>query len=70
MKLTIEIVSVVDRDELVAEIWQKDEMVAEVRQVEDGGFLLEIYSPPNRGSWSFDLDMWMTALSEAKKRLG
>jgi hypothetical protein len=70
MKLTLEITSVPDRDELVAEIWHKDEMVGEIQRAHDGRLLLEIYPASNEGGWSFDLEVWMETLSTAKKRLG
>lgn len=70
MKLTIEVTSVPDRDNLVAEIWQEDEMVAEIERVPDGRFVVELYPSPNQEPWSFDLGDWMAALSEAQRRLG
>lgn len=70
MSFTVEIASVPDRDDLVAEIWQQDEMVAEIQRAPDGRFLLELYPCRNQKPWSFDLQDWMTALSEAQTRLG
>ena len=70
MNLKVEITSVSDRDDLVAEIWQEDEMVAEIQRVPGGRFVLEPYPSPNQKPWSFDLESWMTALSEAQRRLG
>ncbi len=69
MSLKVEIVSVPDRDDLVAEIWQTDEMVAELQRDPDGRFVLELYPSPNQLPWSLDFDCWMAALCEAKKRL-
>lgn len=70
MSLIIEITSVPDRDDLVAEIWQKDEMVAEIQRAPDGRFTLEVYPSPYQKPWLFDLQDWMIALSEAQARLG
>lgn len=70
MNLTIELASVPDRDDLIAEIWHEDEMVAEIQRVPDGRFVLELYPSPNQKPWSFDLEDWMTALAEAQRCLG
>lgn len=70
MSLKVEIASVPDRDDLVAEIWQEDEMVAEIQRTPDGRFVLELYPSPNQRPWSFDFEYWMAALSEAQRRLG
>ncbi|MBE7373547.1 MULTISPECIES: hypothetical protein [Pseudomonadaceae] len=69
MSLKVEMASVSDRDDLVAEIWQEDEMVAEIQRAPDGRFVLELYPSPNQQPWSLDLECWMAALSEAKRRL-
>ncbi|MCI0917270.1 hypothetical protein JNA64_08845 [Pseudomonas stutzeri] len=69
MSLRVEIASVPDRDDLIAEIWQEDEMVAEIQRSPDGRFVLELYSSPGQRPWSLDFECWMTALFEAKRRL-
>ncbi len=69
MSLTIEIASVPDRDDVVAEIWQDNNMVAEMRRAIDGRFTLEIYANQGHNSWVFDLQEWLAALAEARKRL-
>ena len=69
MSLTVQVASVPDRDELVAEIWQGDEMVAEVQRTPDKRLLLEIYNNPAGQLWSLDLTEWLTALARAQKEL-
>jgi hypothetical protein len=69
MSLVVEIASVPDRDEVVAEIWHNNEMVAEVQRTTSGGFRLEIYPTESGEPWSFDLEDWLSALSEAQRRL-
>ncbi len=56
MIFTIEIASVPDRDDLVAEIWDGSEMVAEVhRSSTSSKFEVEIYNNLHSNSWSFDI---------------
>lgn len=69
MSFEIEITSVPDRDEIVAEIWRNDEMVAEVRRTTKGSLALEIYSSKSSEPWLFDFHEWISALTEAKHRL-
>lgn len=69
MMFTIEIASVSDRDELVAEIWQSDQMIAEIRRAIDGEPLIEIYSPLRGGSWTFVASEWLEAQNRALARL-
>lgn len=69
MSFLIEIASVPDRDELVAEIWHGDEMVAEMQSDDKEGFVLEIYPRESGAPWLFDLRGWIAALEEAQRRL-
>lgn len=68
MKSTVEIASVPDRDEVIAEVWCDDAMVAEMRHGESG-LQLEIYQTESGAPWSFDLQSWQSALAEAQRRL-
>jgi hypothetical protein len=70
MSFTIEIVSVPDRDGLVAEVWFGDAMVAELQRSVRGELRLEIYPSESQQPWSFDLHAWMAALQDAERRLG
>ncbi|MBQ0738835.1 hypothetical protein [Aquimarina celericrescens] len=67
-KFKIEITSVPDREELVAEIWEGDTMVAELNQEDKDNLKLEIYSnKENRISLDY-LD-FVEALKVAKEKL-
>lgn len=65
MTFKIEIASVSDRDDLVAEIWQSDQMIAEIRRTADGRPLIEIYPPLEGGSWTFLALDWIEAQQRA-----
>ncbi|MGH2543806.1 MAG: hypothetical protein ACRDIB_13465 [Ardenticatenaceae bacterium] len=64
----ISIVSLPDKDELVAELYQDDDLWAEISQ-EKGHFEIEIYPCPNGGPWGFALDEVIYLLSHAKREL-
>lgn len=68
-RLTVQIASVPDREELVAEIWSGDDMIAELRRANDEQFLLEIYCKEHSNPWVLDLDSWLGALELAKGKL-
>lgn len=68
MSLVVELASVTDRDDIVADIWSGDELVAEMRVVE-ARFQLYIYPSRSRAPWSIDLQDWLAALDDARKRL-
>lgn len=70
MNFTIEIASVPDRDDVVAEIWWGDAMVAELHRRTTGGVEIEIYVADSHDPWSFDLASWLAVLAEAQRRLG
>jgi|JI10StandDraft_1071094.scaffolds.fasta_scaffold948931_1 hypothetical protein len=70
MSFVIEIASVPDRDCVVAEIWWNDDMVAELYRNEHGSFQLEIYARNSGEPWSFELESWLVALTQAQQRLG
>jgi hypothetical protein len=70
MNFTIEIASVPDRDDIVAEIWWGDVMVAELHRGASGAAEIEIYPAESQASWSFDLANWLSVLAEAQRKLG
>jgi hypothetical protein len=70
MKFTVEIASVPDRDDLVAEIWWGEAMVAELYRGSTGAVEIEIYPAKSHAPWNFDLASWLGVLAEAKRRLG
>lgn len=69
MTLNVELVSVPDRETLVAEIWCEGKMFAEVRR--EGGDLtvVEFYPNPDQKSWTFALEEITKALSKSQQRL-
>jgi hypothetical protein len=69
MSLTIEITSVPDRDQLVAEIWHDDGLFAEVRKSSSENWQVEIYAKKAAAPWLFDLQEVYDALMKAQKRL-
>jgi hypothetical protein len=71
MNITIQIASVPDRENLVAELWYNDEQWGEVSR-ENGITKLEIYPRINKDNpniWSFDLSEVIAKLQEAQKNL-
>lgn len=69
MSFSVEIASVSDRDEIVAEIWKNDEMVAELQRTMRGDLVLEIYANAQGESWRFDFKEWLSALNVAREKL-
>lgn len=68
MCFQIEIVSVPDRDGLVAEIWWQDEMLAEIHHGEASK--IEIYPRHlTDKNWEFDLDELMQIIEKAQSEL-
>lgn len=63
----IEITSVPDREELVAEIWNENQMIAEINQ-DSENLILEIYSNQN-STLKIDYDAFLKVLIEAKDKL-
>lgn len=67
--LTLQIASLPDKENVVSEIWLGNDQVAEVSNEDGQTIRIEIFSPPDRGIWSFDLDVFETILAEAKNNL-
>lgn len=66
-EFTIEIASLPDRDELVAELWFGSDQVAELSQ-NGGSLTLQIFAPPTN-SWEFSFLAFNDALSAMQTRL-
>ncbi len=64
----INIASVPDRHEVVAEVWSNNDLVAEVRRV-GGRFLVQLHAPHDGSYWDFDLQELVQALHDARERL-
>lgn len=69
MKYTVEIASVPDREDAVAEIWLGDEMIAELARESSSKVVLEIYPNPNGCPWKLDFAEFLAAMEDAKKEL-
>ncbi|WP_218189437.1 MULTISPECIES: hypothetical protein [unclassified Pseudomonas] len=58
-----------DRENLVFEIWAGTDQLAEVTCEPGRSVEIEIYPPVKGGSWSFELEEFMTLLNQAAKHL-
>jgi hypothetical protein len=67
--LTLQIASLSDRDKVVSEIWFGNDQVAEVSNERNGQTIIEIFSAPSGGAWSFALDEFQKILVEARDNL-
>ena len=67
--LTLQIASVPDREKAVAEIWFGNDQVAEISNEENNAALIQIFSAPDGGVWSFNLSELEKILREAKANL-
>jgi hypothetical protein len=65
--LRIQVASVPDRDDLVAEIWSGSEQVAELRK-ENGAPQIQLYSRQS-GWWDFPYADFVAALQTAREEL-
>ena len=66
---TIEVASVVDRDDLVVEIWVGQELFAELRFA-SGSACLQVYPAPGGGRWELPPEELHAALQQARDKLG
>jgi hypothetical protein len=64
----IQLASVPDRDDLVAEVWVGQDLFAELRH-ESGNTWLQVYSAPG-GRWELRFEELQVALQQARDRLG
>ena len=69
-KLTVEVCSDLDYEEMVADICYEDHTIAMITQ-ENGinNMQIEIFTPEETNSWSFCLDDFIDIIVFAKKRL-
>jgi hypothetical protein len=70
MSFVVQLASVPDRDEVVAEIWWNNEMVAELRRSPDGSRCIDLYPSPSRIPWSFQVRNWLAVVQKAEASLG
>lgn len=64
----VQIASLPDREEVVAEIWSGEEQVAGLR-MESGVPRIQIYSPRESDWWDFPYSALSAALEQAFRRL-
>ncbi|UNB62311.1 hypothetical protein [Pseudomonas syringae group genomosp. 7] len=64
-KLSSVIASPSDRENLVFEIWSENNQVAEISNEPGKNFEIEIYTPAEGASWSFELDEFKGLLEQA-----
>ena len=69
MTFTVEIASVPDREDLVAEIWADTELMAELRY-DEGELRVQLYAPPGGRSWDVPFDQLASVLQLARQKLG
>lgn len=69
MEITVQIASIPDRENIVAELWQGGDMIAEVQQAADGGFTVEIYAKERDGPWRMNLDDLLNAFKKSVQHL-
>lgn len=66
--LQIQIASVPDREELVAEVWSGREQVAELRRTADG-VRVQLYAPRDQRWWDFAYPDLVETLHRAHQEL-
>lgn len=64
----VELTSVPDRTDVVAEVWFQDELLAELRR-ERGVVRIQLYKSPG-AAWDLAYDGFLAAVEEARARLG
>jgi hypothetical protein len=64
----VEIASVPDREEVVAEVWCGDELFAVLRQ-EAGGVAVQLYGPEDTKAWELRLPDLLAVLEQARGKL-
>lgn len=68
-ELTVEITSVPDRDDRVAELWWGRDMLAELRHEQDGLYV-QLYKAPGNDAWDIPYRDLLAGLERAKSKLG
>lgn len=68
-KLTAQIASVQDRENVVYEIYCGTDQVAEISNEPGIGPRIEIFSCPNGGIWDFELQEFLSLVEQSKKNI-
>lgn len=69
IKLTSQIISLPDRENVVYEIYAGSDQVAEISNEPDMGLRIEIFTCPNAGYWSFDFNEFLNIIEQAKRNI-
>ena len=67
-ELTVEIASVPDREDVVAEVWAGTQQFAEIRRDGDS-FVVQVFAPPDNSVWEFSFEQLLNSLKHARERL-
>ncbi|PWC22442.1 hypothetical protein DDT52_04165 [Brenneria roseae subsp. roseae] len=68
-KLTAQIASLPDRDNVVYEIYYGANQVAEISNEPDLGLRIEIFTCPDGGSWSFNFNEFRSLIEQAERNI-
>lgn len=68
-KLTAQIASLPDRENVVYEIYCGADQVAEISNEPEEGFRIEIFNCPSGGGWVFDFDDFQKIIDQAKRNI-
>ena len=68
-KLTAQIASLPDRENVVYEIYFGSDQVAEISNEPEDGLRIEIFTCPNGGIWNFDFKEFSSLIIKAETNL-
>lgn len=68
-KLTAQIASLPDRDNVVYEIYFGTDQVAEISNEPDMGLRIEIFAASANGSWNFDFNEFRALVEQAERNI-
>jgi hypothetical protein len=69
-KLTAQLASLPDRENVVYEIYSDSDQVTEVSNEPDNGIRIEIFPCPHTGKiWNFDFNEFYTLIEQAKQNI-
>ncbi|RJF54263.1 hypothetical protein [Serratia inhibens] len=68
-RLTAQIASLPDRENVVYEIYFGANQVAEISNEPDSGMRIEIFTCPDSGSWNFSFNEFRSLVEQAERNL-
>lgn len=68
-KLTAQIASLPDRENVVFEIYSDNDQVAEISNEPEDGLHIEIFTCSNGKKWNFDFNEFSSLISKAKANI-